>query len=220
MAGGLSSILSRVMAMFGNSGSAGPASNGFAMPGAGGTPSLGALSSSLPSFINPSQIVGVSTNQAAAPSLPPPVTPPSSSSSSGSSNPLSGLLGGGGGGGSSSKAGGAMSGALSGAATGAMLGSVVPGIGTVAGALGGGALGGLSGLMGSGSSNPAPAPTPYQPKPVAPMNLPSLTAAPPSSALTPLSSVGGSSLSLPGGGGGNQSLSQLIQSLMAMKGAG
>jgi len=199
--GGMSAMLQKIMAMFGNSGSAGPASNGFAMPGAGGTPSLGALSSSLPSFINPSQITGVSTNTAPGPS-------------SASPSPLSALTPSSGSTPASQKPG------ESAINTGLQIGSMIPGPQQPFVAAASAIAPTVEGLFGGGGGGPAPAPTPYQPKPVAPMNLPSLTAAPPSSALTPLSSVGGSSLSLPGGGGGNQSLSQLIQSLMAMKGAG
>lgn len=41
---------------------------GFAQPGTQGTPSLASMAGGLPSFIDPSQIAGISTAQAAAPS--------------------------------------------------------------------------------------------------------------------------------------------------------
>jgi len=83
--GGLGSLLSMFSGGTGNSG------GGFAMPGMSGTPSMASMSGSLPSFINPSDVIGVSTDMAGGGSTAGGLASLLGGGGSSSSSPLSGL---------------------------------------------------------------------------------------------------------------------------------
>lgn len=88
----LSGALGSLLGGMGGAGSAaGAGSSGFAMPGMSGTPSMAGMSGALPSWLDPSQVAGVSVDQSPLQSAASSIA--SLGSGSGGSNPFSSGLG-------------------------------------------------------------------------------------------------------------------------------